>query len=98
MDKPPATLFAQAGVSYPPQRLTLLALKEENRLEIFACRPISAIKVRHLLPHPRCRVGWPDLNCRKVTKQVPEGFIASSCSTLQQQLPPFAARQLSQPG
>lgn len=66
-------LFAQAGVSYPPERLTLLALKEEKRLEIFAGRHEEPMKLVTSYPILAAS-GSAGPKLKEGDKQVPEGF------------------------
>ncbi len=66
-------LFAQAGVCYPPQRLTLLALKEENRLEIFAGDTSGPMKFVTSYPILAAS-GMAGPKLQEGDKQVPEGF------------------------
>jgi len=67
--------FAQAGVSYPPTRLALLALKSERRLEIYAGprdKPLRFIRSYRI--HAASGGAGPKL--RAGDRQVPEGIYA----------------------
>ena len=65
--------FERAGVAFPPRDLTLLALKEEKRLELYA----SGDDGNHhfLLSYPILAAsGTAGPKLREGDKQVPEGF------------------------
>jgi hypothetical protein len=65
--------FQQAEVSMPPKQLTLLALKEEKRLEIYAADDSNG--PRFVLSYPILAAsGIPGPKLREGDKQVPEGF------------------------
>ena len=64
--------FQRAGISMPPEQLTLLALKEEKRLEIYAADGSGGHRV--VLSYPilaASGIAGPKL--REGDKQVPEG-------------------------
>lgn len=64
--------FVQAGVSYPPEALTLLAVKDEKRLEVWA-KGAADWRFIEALPIVKASgVLGPKL--REGDKQVPEGF------------------------
>lgn len=66
-------VFSKAGVAYPPERLTLLALKEEKRLEIYA--PDREGKMKRVTTYPilaASGIAGPKL--KEGDYQVPEGF------------------------
>jgi hypothetical protein len=65
--------FQRAGISMAPEQLTLLALKEEKRLEVYAADDSNA--PRFVLSYPilaASGIAGPKL--REGDKQVPEGF------------------------
>ena len=67
--------FERALVSYPPQRLLLLGIKDESRLEIYACGTNG--KLRFIRSYPilaASGVAGPKL--RQGDGQVPEGIYA----------------------
>lgn len=65
--------FAQAGVAYPPQRLTLVGLKAERVLQIYAADDAGAWKFIHAYPILGASGGaGPKL--REWDRQVPEGI------------------------
>jgi murein L,D-transpeptidase YafK len=65
--------FDRAGVAWPPRNLTLLALKEEKRLELYVCDTDG--KPRFLLSYPILAAsGTSGPKLREGDKQVPEGF------------------------
>jgi hypothetical protein len=65
--------FERAGISLPPERLTLLALKEEKRLEIYATDGSGGH--RFVLSYPILAAsGILGPKLREGDKQVPEGF------------------------
>jgi hypothetical protein len=65
--------FQRAGVSWPPEQLTLLALKEERRLEIYAAD--HSHRSRFVLSYPILAAsGTLGPKLREGDKQVPEGF------------------------
>ena len=66
-------LFSKAGVSFPPERLTLLALKEEKRLQVYA--PDRDGKMTRVTTYPilaASGIAGPKL--QEGDYQVPEGF------------------------
>lgn len=66
-------LFAAKGVSYPPPRLTFIALKEEKQFYVFA--PDKSGKMQNVLSYPiigTSGVAGPKL--KEGDKQVPEGI------------------------
>lgn len=65
--------FERAGISWPPEHLTLLALKEEKRLEIYAADDFHG--PRFVLSYPILAAsGIVGPKLREGDKQVPEGF------------------------
>ena len=65
--------FQRAGISMPPEQLTLLALKEEKRLEIYAADGSGGH--RFVLSYPIFAAsGTAGPKLREGDKQVPEGF------------------------
>jgi hypothetical protein len=65
--------FERAGISWPPEQLTLLALKEEKRLEIYAADDSHG--PRFVLSYPILAAsGIVGPKLREGDKQVPEGF------------------------
>lgn len=64
--------FARAGVSYPPQAITLLALKGERRLELWARNDGPFRHVRDFDIQAASGVKGPKL--RQGDRQVPEGI------------------------
>jgi hypothetical protein len=65
--------FERAGISWPPEQLTLLALKEEKRLEIYAAD--DSHESRFVLSYPILAAsGIVGPKLREGDKQVPEGF------------------------
>ncbi|ABC30760.1 uncharacterized protein conserved in bacteria [Hahella chejuensis KCTC 2396] len=64
--------FARAGVTYPPQRITLLAFKEEKRLELWAEQDGVQVLVSAYPIQAASGVAGPKL--REGDRQVPEGF------------------------
>ena len=65
--------FERAGISLPPEQLTLLALKEEKRLEIYAAD--DSHEPRFVLAYPILAAsGSVGPKLREGDKQVPEGF------------------------
>jgi hypothetical protein len=68
-----APRFAAAGVAYPPKSITLLALKEEQRMELYA-HPVGAPPVLiHRYPILAAS-GGPGPKLREGDRQVPEGL------------------------
>jgi hypothetical protein len=64
--------FERAGVAYPPARVTLIVLKEERRLELWAASPRSAerfVRAYEVL----AASGGPGPKLRQGDLQVPEG-------------------------
>lgn len=74
-----APLFYAAGVSYPPEAMTLIAFKAEKRLDVFASNPQGADPAARA---PRWIFSWPILSAsgtagpkiKEGDLQVPEGF------------------------
>jgi hypothetical protein len=65
--------FDAAGVSWPPRKLTLLALKAEKRLELYASEDGEIL--RFVLSYPiLASSGTSGPKLREGDKQVPEGF------------------------
>jgi L,D-transpeptidase catalytic domain len=65
--------FERAGISWPPEQLILLALKEEKRLEIYAADDSHG--PRFVLSYPILAAsGIVGPKLREGDKQVPEGF------------------------
>ncbi|MEO5343854.1 MAG: L,D-transpeptidase family protein [Gammaproteobacteria bacterium SHHR-1] len=63
--------FEQAGLAYPPQRISLLALKEEKRMELWAWHQDGW---RHIHDYPILGAsGHAGPKLRQGDKQVPEG-------------------------
>ena len=68
-----APRFAAAGAAYPPEAITLLALKEERRLELYA-HPAGASPILiHRYPILAAS-GGPGPKLREGDRQVPEGL------------------------
>ena len=64
--------FERAGVSYPPERIQLIALKENKRLELWAW---ADRKWRHIHDYPVFAAsGHAGPKLKEGDKQVPEGF------------------------
>ena len=63
--------FEAAGVSYPPEAVALLALKEERMLEVWAGPPGALRFIRHY--RIRAASGRPGPKLREGDRQVPEG-------------------------
>lgn len=64
--------FQRAGVSYPPERIQLIALKETKRLELWVW---AEKKWRHIHDYPIFAAsGHAGPKLREGDKQVPEGF------------------------
>lgn len=67
--------FARAGVEYPPRRVTLVAFKQERRLEVFAAGEDSVIGL--VLEYPILAAsGKAGPKLREGDIQVPEGVYA----------------------
>jgi hypothetical protein len=65
--------FEQAGVTYPPARLVMVAFKAEKKLELYA--PDAAGRVQRVRSYPILAAsGGPGLKLREGDEQVPEGF------------------------
>ncbi len=64
--------FDEAGVSYPPEAITLLALKDELRMELWADEPEGAVFIRDYRIHRSSGKSGPKL--REGDFQVPEGL------------------------
>lgn len=70
-----AESFAAAGVAYPPKRITLIGLKEEKLLELWA--EDSAGVMRRIKVYPvRAASGRAGPKLREGDRQVPEGIYA----------------------
>ncbi len=68
-----APAFDQAELAYPPRRVTLIGLKDEGVLEVWAAD--AAGPWRHLHTYPILRQsGGPGPKLREGDLQVPEGF------------------------
>lgn len=68
-------LFEKNGVAYPPTRITLIGLKEEKRLELWASNadgPMRWIKTYPI----KAASGGPGPKLREGDRQVPEGIYA----------------------
>lgn len=66
-------VFQQAGVSFPPAKIALLAFKEEKRLDLFASG--ASGDFRHVLSWPILAAsGTTGPKLREGDRQVPEGF------------------------
>ena len=65
--------FAQAGVAYPPQRLTLVGLKAERALQIYAADSAGAWKFIRAYPILGAS-GSAGPKLREGDRQVPEGI------------------------
>ncbi len=73
VDRRLRSAFQQAGISMPPEQLTLLALKEEKRLEIYAAD--NSHGPRFVLSYPILGAsGMAGPKLREGDKQVPEGI------------------------
>lgn len=68
-----APRFAAAGVAYPPEAVTLLALKEERRLELYAYPAGASPILIHRYPILAAS-GGPGPKLREGDRQVPEGL------------------------
>lgn len=67
--------FARAGVNYPPQALTLVGLKEERQLQIYAAGPEG--RMRFVRAYPiQAASGGAGPKLREGGGQVPEGIYA----------------------
>ena len=66
-----APRFAATGVAYPPRSFTLLALKEERRVELWA-GDAGALRLVHTYPI-RAASGTAGPKLREGDRQVPEG-------------------------
>lgn len=64
--------FEEAGVSYPPRRFTLLALKDEKRVELWAEDGNGHKRIKSYRVHAASGVAGPKL--REGDEQVPEGI------------------------
>ena len=65
--------FASSGLAYPPQRVLLLGLKSERRLEVYAGGASGPLRrLRVYLVHAASGTLGPKL--REGDRQVPEGF------------------------
>lgn len=65
-------LCSAAGISYPPQRIRLLALKEERRVEVFAATADGPWRFLKSFP-VLAASGGPGPKLREGDNQVPEG-------------------------
>jgi murein L,D-transpeptidase YafK len=68
-----APAFARAELAYPPDRITLIGLKEEGVLELWAARADGPWKRVQTYPILR-QSGGPGPKLREGDRQVPEGF------------------------
>ena len=68
-----APLYAQAGVTYPPARLTFIGLKEEKLLEIWAGNANGPMKLINTYP-VKAASGVVGPKLREGDRQVPEGI------------------------
>lgn len=66
--------FHAAGVKYPPARVTLIALKEERRLELWAADGESGAKRLIKIYPVLAASGKPGPKLREGDRQVPEGI------------------------
>jgi murein L,D-transpeptidase YafK len=67
-------LFQTAGINYPPARLTLIGLKHEKQLEVWAANSATAPS-RHIVTYPIVAAsGGPGPKLREGDCQVPEGI------------------------
>ena len=66
-------LYAQAGVTYPPARLTFIGLKEEKLLEIWAGNANGPMKLINIYP-VKAASGVAGPKLREGDRQVPEGI------------------------
>lgn len=66
--------FQKAGVSYPPEEITLLVFKNERRMELWARSGMSD-PWRHIKNYPVLAAsGGPGPKLRDMDRQVPEGI------------------------
>lgn len=68
-----APLFARAGVVYPPGAVTLVVLKDERRLELYAGATTSSLRFVQYYPILAAS-GGPGPKLREGDRQVPEGL------------------------
>ncbi len=67
--------FSRIGVPYPPKRIVLVGLKDEDRLEVWGSDGIA--KPKHLKTYPILAAsGGPGPKLREGDHQVPEGIYA----------------------
>ncbi len=64
--------FDEAGVTYPPEQITLLATKNDRQLELWALHNSNPVFIRKFQVHAQSGVPGPKL--REGDKQVPEGI------------------------
>ncbi len=68
-----AVFFAVRGSEYPPLKVTLIAVKQENRLEVWAAGTGGV--PRYIMAYPICAMsGGYGPKLRRGDKQVPEGI------------------------
>ena len=70
--------FQQAEVPMPPEQLTLLALKEEKRLEIYAADDSNGPRFIRSVPDSRGERNSPVPSCAKVINRFPRACIGLS--------------------
>jgi hypothetical protein len=70
-------LFAKAGLSYPPDRIALLAFKQEAQLELYAANQGKGFKLIASYPILGAS-GHLGPKLREGDRQVPEGFYQAS--------------------
>ncbi len=89
--------FERAGVAFPPRDLTLLALKEEKRLELYTSG--DGGDHHFLLSYPILAAsGTAGPKLREGDKQVPEGFYRIELLNPNSRYHLVAARQLPECG
>lgn len=65
--------FARKGVSYPPQKLVLVGLKQEKQIQVYAANGEQPLQLIRFFPVPAAS-GKPGPKLRFGDMQVPEGF------------------------
>ena len=73
VDKRLAPLFATAGIPYPPAKITLIGLKQEKELQLYAAGPNGRSRWIHSYPI-LAATGNPGPKLREGDLQVPEGL------------------------
>lgn len=63
--------FEKAGISYPPDKISILAIKDTNLMEVWALKDSSWLKVKDF--HIQAASGTPGPKLREGDRQVPEG-------------------------